>query len=111
MSRGKQITPEQRAHIVEMRNDGKTHKSIAAQFQISCQAVSRILREEQARYETENAPKDPAAPPRNCIDGFTPMYQRIIELNRKKQEIDRELHNIRATLRNALEIAENGKVP
>lgn len=111
MSRGKQITAEQRARIVEMRNNGSTLNLIAAHLHISYQAVSRILREEAQRFETEHAPKDPSAPPRDCIAGFTLMYQRIIELNRQKQEINKELHNIMATMRNALEIAESGDVP
>lgn len=111
MSRGKAITQEERARILGLRAQGATLEQISELSGRSISSVQRVLKEEQRKFEDGTAPKDPSAPPRDCIAGFTLMYQRIVELNRKKQEINKELHNIMATLRNALEIAESGDVP
>ena len=111
MSRGKAITQEEKARMLGLRAQGATLEQISELSGRGISSVKKVLKEEQWKFEDDTAQKDPSAPPRDCIAGFTLMYQRIIELNRQKQEINKELHNIRATLRNALEIAESGDVP
>lgn len=107
----KRIDADTRAKIVMLQQNGKKISEIAEKFGIGVATVNRIIKDEKERCESDAAPKDPAAPPRDAIAGFTPLYQRIVELNAEKKRINGELANIKATLRNALEIAENGEVP
>lgn len=71
--------------------------------------AKRIVRYKSSTGQ-DPAPADKARK-QAYLDGFTPMYQRIIELNEQKARIEEELQNIKATLRNAMEIAESGEVP
>lgn len=104
--RGQKIGNDIKSRVCAMRSEGYSIAKIAAEFGLGVSTVNRILSQ-----SADNPPKDIAAPPRDCIQGFTPMYERIIELNREKKRINNELTNIMATLRNALEIAESGENP
>ena len=104
--RGHKISDDVKSRVCAMRADGFSVSKIAKEFGIGVATVNRILSQ-----SADIPPKDIAAPPRDCIQGFTPMYERIIELNHEKKRINDELANIMATLRNALEIAESGENP
>lgn len=104
--RGHKISDDVKSRVCAMRGEGYSVAAIAREFSLGTSTVNRILSQ-----SAEETPKDIAAPPRDCIQGFTPMYERIIELNREKKRINNELANIMATLRNALEIAESGENP
>ena len=105
------LTPELRREIVLMRQNGSKISEIAEKFGVGTATVNRVIKDEKERSMSAPALKDPTAPPRDAMADFTPLYQRIIELNLQKKRINDELANIKATLRNALEIAENGEVP
>lgn len=104
--KGHKISNDIKDRVCAMRGEGYSVAAIAREFSLGTSTVNRILAQ-----AVDKPPKDIAAPPRDCIEGFSAMYARILELNREKKRINDELANIMATLRNALEIAESGENP
>lgn len=112
MSRGKAITPERRAEIVQayLSADGGTSiADVAKQFGMSYTSARRIINEELRAgngIKPDRRPK-PADPP--YMEHITPLHKRKTELEHavehKQAELDaakQELRDFLATLRQLL---------
>lgn len=111
MSRGKTITPERRAEIVQayLSDKAQTYTSVARQFGVSTMTVSRIINEELRAgngVKPDRRPK-PVEPP--YMEHITPLHKHRQALEQavehKQAELDaakQELRDFTATLRQLL---------
>lgn len=110
--RGKVLGVRIKEEIAQAYLSGQgTQAEIAKKYGVSEASVYNCVKQFGSAAMNNAEPKDPTAPPRDAMAGFTPLYQRIVELNGEKKRINEELANIKATLQNALEIAESGEIP
>lgn len=104
---GKRLTPGERKKIYSLHDEGMTNLAIADIMKRSPAFICGVLKK-RVEFAREDTKPVMISADGSILENFTPLYKRIKYLNEQKIAIDEELRNIKATLKNALDIIESG---